>query len=78
MHVSTGKEDSPVVAAVLDDVKRIKVTTPKAGRLYPCLSDIEATTETETDTQTRTPTPERGHSRCDKISNWVLFCLCFA
>ncbi|VEN58116.1 unnamed protein product [Callosobruchus maculatus] len=50
------KGDSPKVAAVLDDVKRIKVSPSKEGRLYPCLSDIEATTETETD-QTRTPTP---------------------
>nr|CAI5823619.1 unnamed protein product [Callosobruchus analis] len=53
---SGGKGDSPKVAAVLDDVKRIKVSPTKEGRLYPCLSDIEATTETETD-QTRTPTP---------------------
>ncbi|XP_034230299.1 LOW QUALITY PROTEIN: anillin-like [Thrips palmi] len=29
------------------DVKRIKVSPPKPGRLYPSLSDVEATTETE-------------------------------
>jgi hypothetical protein len=28
-------------------MKRIKVSPPKPGYLYPCLSDIEATTETE-------------------------------
>jgi hypothetical protein len=33
--------------AGLTDVKRIKVSPPKPGCLYPCLSDIEATTETE-------------------------------
>jgi len=31
----------------LTDMKRIKVSPPKPGCLYPCLSDIEATTETE-------------------------------
>lgn len=38
---------SPKVAAVLEDVKRIKVSPAKPGRLYPNLSDIEAATETE-------------------------------
>lgn len=33
----------------LTDVKRIKVRPPKHGQLYPCLSDIEATTETESE-----------------------------
>lgn len=33
--------------AGLTDMKRIKVSPPKPGCLYPCLSDIEATTETE-------------------------------
>jgi hypothetical protein len=33
--------------AALTDMKRIKVSPPKPGCLYPCLSDIEATTETE-------------------------------
>ncbi|XP_069676075.1 anillin isoform X2 [Periplaneta americana] len=37
--------------AGLTDVKRIKVSPPKPGRLYPCLSDIEATTETESEMQ---------------------------
>ncbi|XP_019754287.2 anillin isoform X2 [Dendroctonus ponderosae] len=58
--------DSPQVASVLDEVKRIKVSPPKAGRLYPCLSDIEATT---TDQDTRTPTPNEensfGENNCD-------------
>nr|CAH7732164.1 unnamed protein product [Callosobruchus chinensis] len=58
------KGDSPKVAAVLDDVKRIKVSPTKQGRLYPCLSDIEATTETETD-QTRTPTPNAAVNQQD-------------
>ncbi|RZB39980.1 hypothetical protein BDFB_005308 [Asbolus verrucosus] len=49
------KGDSPKVAAVLSDVKRIKVSPQKAGRLYPSLTDIESVTENETDT--RSPTP---------------------
>ncbi|CAG9861041.1 unnamed protein product [Phyllotreta striolata] len=56
------KGDSPKVAAVLEDVKRIKVTGPKEGRLYPSLSDIEATTETETENYTRTPSPNNSSS----------------
>lgn len=49
---SGGKRSSvsPRVAAVLEDVKRIKVSPAKPGRIYPSLSDIEAskeTTETE-------------------------------
>ncbi|XP_065167773.1 anillin isoform X2 [Atheta coriaria] len=39
--------DSLQVQAVLGEVKRIKVTQPKDGKLYPCLSDIETNTETE-------------------------------
>ncbi|XP_026272727.1 anillin isoform X2 [Frankliniella occidentalis] len=31
----------------LTEVKKIKVSPPKPGRLYPSLSDVEATTETE-------------------------------
>ncbi|CAH1118405.1 unnamed protein product [Phaedon cochleariae] len=57
-----GKGDSPQVAAVLNEVKRIKVTGPKPGALYPNLSDIEATTETETDNHTRSPSPDEGQS----------------
>ncbi|XP_023708576.1 anillin isoform X2 [Cryptotermes secundus] len=33
----------------LTDMKRIKVSPPKRGHLYPCLSDIEAATETESE-----------------------------
>jgi hypothetical protein len=33
--------------ARLTDMRQIKVSPPKPGCLYPCLSDIEATTETE-------------------------------
>ncbi|XP_033610135.1 anillin [Cryptotermes secundus] len=33
----------------LTAMKRIKVRPPKPGHLYPCLSDIEATTETESE-----------------------------
>ncbi|KAF2896612.1 hypothetical protein ILUMI_09555 [Ignelater luminosus] len=61
---SSGKrcsiEDSPQVAAVLDDVKRIRVKDTKPGSLYPCLSDIEATTETETERNTASPTPNNS------------------
>ncbi|KAJ8910491.1 hypothetical protein NQ315_012338 [Exocentrus adspersus] len=56
------KGDSPVVTSVLEDVKRIKVSPPKAGRLYPNLSDIEATTETETENNTRSPSPDKNSS----------------
>jgi hypothetical protein len=35
--------------AGLDEVKPIRVSPPKPGKLYPCLSDIEMTTENETD-----------------------------
>ncbi|KRT82400.1 Pleckstrin homology domain containing protein [Oryctes borbonicus] len=45
----TKKNDSPQVAAVLGDIKRVKVTEPKDGRLYPSLSDIETANETETE-----------------------------
>ena len=31
------------------EVKPIRVSPPKPGKLYPCLSDIEMTTENETD-----------------------------
>lgn len=31
----------------VSDVKRIKVSPPKPGHLYPSLSDVEATTEPE-------------------------------
>lgn len=30
---------------VTDYVKKIKVSPPKPGKLYPCLSDIEADSE---------------------------------
>ncbi|KAG7205048.1 hypothetical protein KM043_005429 [Ampulex compressa] len=33
------------------DVKRVRVSPPKPGQLYPNLSEIENTTETETDTE---------------------------
>ncbi|XP_015175372.1 PREDICTED: actin-binding protein anillin-like isoform X2 [Polistes dominula] len=33
----------------LSDVKRIRVSPPKPGHLYPSLSDIESSTETETE-----------------------------
>ncbi|KAJ8934598.1 hypothetical protein NQ314_013261 [Rhamnusium bicolor] len=57
-HYSKG--DSPVVTSVLDEVKRIRVSPPKAGKLYPNLSDIEATTES--DHQTRSPSPDNNSS----------------
>ncbi|XP_057658228.1 anillin-like isoform X7 [Diorhabda carinulata] len=63
------KGDSPIVAAVLDDVKRIKVIGPKEGKLYPNLSDIEATTETEPDAYTRTPSPNDQNSSLETSNN---------
>jgi hypothetical protein len=42
-------EDLHQQYAVHTDMKRIKVSPPKPGHLYPCLSDIEATTETESE-----------------------------
>ncbi|CAG2054380.1 unnamed protein product [Timema podura] len=46
--IASPEEQYPVLA----NVKRIKVSPTKPGRLYPCLSDIEATsTEAETDVQ---------------------------
>lgn len=60
---------------VLEDVKRIRVSPPKAGRMYPCLSDIEASTENEQEATTAEPSPE---TRCDKITDWILFLLCLA
>ncbi|XP_049817405.1 anillin isoform X2 [Aethina tumida] len=48
---SSTSSDSHLVTSVLDEVKRIKVSPPKAGKLYPNLSDIEASTETEAQTQ---------------------------
>lgn len=69
----TGKGDSPKVAAVLSEVKRIKVSPKKSGRLYPSLTDIESVTETEVES----PTPN-DNSRCDKITDWILFVLCLS
>ncbi|XP_063217461.1 anillin-like isoform X2 [Bacillus rossius redtenbacheri] len=47
-HVRIQSPESQYPA--VKDLKKIKVSPPKPGKLYPCLSDIEATTtETETD-----------------------------
>lgn len=35
--------------AGLDQVRPIRVSPPKPGNMYPCLSDIEMTTENESD-----------------------------
>ncbi|CAH1132178.1 unnamed protein product [Ceutorhynchus assimilis] len=51
--------DSHKVVSVLEEVKRIKVSPPKPGLIYPNLSDIEATT---TDQETRTPSPNEENS----------------
>jgi actin-binding protein anillin len=69
------KADSPKVAAVLNDVKRIKVSPQKTGRLYPSLTDIESVTETENESRSATPS---DNSRCDKITDWILFFLCLS
>ncbi|XP_066144957.1 anillin-like isoform X1 [Euwallacea fornicatus] len=55
----SSEADSPHVVSVLDDVKRIKIIAPKPGKMYPSLSDIDATT---TDPETRTPTPVEENS----------------
>jgi hypothetical protein len=61
----------------LTNVKRIKVRPPKRGHLYPCLSDIEATTETESEV----PDDERWNSiYIAMIFSWYFswnFCLKF-
>ncbi|KAK9883433.1 hypothetical protein WA026_001608 [Henosepilachna vigintioctopunctata] len=44
---------SPKVAAVLKDVKKVKVSPAKPGQLYPNLSDIE----TDNEDQTQPPSP---------------------
>jgi actin-binding protein anillin len=49
---------SPEVRSTLDDVKRIRVTAPKQGHLYPALSDIESTTGSETEYTTASATEE--------------------
>jgi actin-binding protein anillin len=49
---------SPEVRSTLDDVKRIRVSAPKQGHLYPALSDIESTTGSETDYTTASATEE--------------------
>ncbi|XP_018566415.1 anillin-like isoform X2 [Anoplophora glabripennis] len=56
------KGDSPVVTSVLEEVKRIKVSPPKPGKLYPNLSDIETATETEAENHTRSPSPDSNSS----------------
>ncbi|KAL3287439.1 hypothetical protein HHI36_001910 [Cryptolaemus montrouzieri] len=66
---------SPKVASVLEDVKKIKVSPAKSGRLYPNLSDIEAATETEHEDRSYSPSP--NNSRCDIVIDWVLFLFCF-
>ena len=43
-------KNSPLKAyAGLKDVRPIRVSPPKPGKMYPCLSDIEMTTEYESD-----------------------------
>lgn len=42
---------SPEVQTSVDDVKRIRVSGPKPGRLYPALSDIESPDTDETRTE---------------------------
>lgn len=37
------------ISYVLGHVRPIKVSPPKPGKLYPCLSDIEVTTENDSD-----------------------------
>ncbi|XP_044739105.1 anillin-like isoform X2 [Chrysoperla carnea] len=60
--------DSPVVQAVLEDVKRIKVSPPKNGKLYPCLSDIEASTANE-DTEVEEQIEDRSDENNSSIGN---------
>lgn len=39
------------------DIKRIRVTTPKQGSLYPNLENIESTTESDTESTYETSEP---------------------
>ncbi|KAK4885871.1 hypothetical protein RN001_002142 [Aquatica leii] len=57
-------EDSPNVAAALDEVKRIKVSPAKPGKLYPCLSDIETATETENEQNTASTSNNSSYEDC--------------
>lgn len=44
---------------VLETVRKIRLSPPKQGRMYPCLSDIEAT-ESERDADTSNSTQNSG------------------
>ena len=48
----------------LDRCKPIRVSPPKPGRLYPCLSDLEMTTENESESEE--DCEENDQSRSDK------------
>nr|XP_008200136.1 PREDICTED: actin-binding protein anillin isoform X2 [Tribolium castaneum] len=61
----TGKGDSPKVAAVLSEVKRIKVASQKTGRLYPSLTDIESVTETENESPSPTTNSDNSFAESD-------------
>jgi hypothetical protein len=45
----------------LDGLKRIRVPRPKPGRLYPCLSDLEVTSESEEDCEEKSEQVEGEH-----------------
>jgi hypothetical protein len=58
--VSPTKAESPKKQyPVLNEVKNIRVSPPKDGRIYPCLSDIDAT-ESEMDADTSGSTDHSG------------------
>nr|CAD7443562.1 unnamed protein product [Timema bartmani] len=63
--IASPEEQYPVLA----NVKRIKVSPTKPGRLYPCLSDIEATsTEAETDVQNDSESQSRSSEELESSS----------
>jgi len=49
---------------ILNEVKKIRVSPPKDGRLYPSLSDIDAT-ESEMDADTSGSTDQSGEVDAD-------------
>lgn len=52
----------------LTDVKRVRVSPPKPGRLYPQLDDIESSS-TETETEFTTESTEAETATLDEATN---------
>ena len=58
--------------AGLEQVKPIRVSPPKPGRLYPCLSDIEMTTDNEREDHEEEPNKNCNTTRLVKILTILL------